>query len=117
MHPVRAVLFDLDDTLFDHSHAMSQALAALKADEPAFAAWTAEYLEARHGEVLEVLHQDVLAGRLSIDDAREERERHDVVQACACHWSVTLPVSSRLRDGAHARTPLCSMSGIASVVQ
>jgi 2-haloalkanoic acid dehalogenase type II len=75
MPRVRAVLFDLDDTLFDHSHAMSQALAALKADEPAFAAWTTEYLEARHGEVLEVLHHDVLAGRLSIDDAREERFR------------------------------------------
>jgi 2-haloalkanoic acid dehalogenase type II len=75
MPPIRAVLFDLDDTLFDHAHAMSRALAALKADEPAFATWTTEYLEARHGEVLEVLHQDVLAGRLSIDAAREERFR------------------------------------------
>ena len=75
MPAIRAVLFDLDDTLFDHGHAMGRALAALKAGEPAFATWTTEYLEARHGEVLEVLHQDVLAGRLSIDAAREERFR------------------------------------------
>jgi HAD superfamily hydrolase (TIGR01509 family) len=75
MPTIRAVLFDLDDTLFDHAHAMSHALAALRADEPAFATWTTEYLEARHGEVLEVLHQEVLAGRLSIDEAREERFR------------------------------------------
>ena len=75
MLDVRLVLFDLDDTLFDHSHATERALARLRQAEPTLAAWTSEELQTRHGEVLETLHQEVLAGALSIDAAREERFR------------------------------------------
>lgn len=72
---VRGVLFDLDDTLFDHNHATISALAELCAVEPAFLAWPAEELRARHSAMLEELHTEVVAGRVSLDDARHERFR------------------------------------------
>ena len=103
MSDVRAVLFDLDDTLFDHSHATEQALARLRRAEPALAAWTSEELQARHGAVLETLHQEVLAGALSIDAAREERFRRLLTAAASSELAarraavVAASVSRQLR--------------------
>jgi len=77
----QAVLFDLDDTLFDHAHATRAALAALHLSEPALGRWAPPELERRHAEILEVLHVEVLAGRLPIDRAREERFRRLLVAA------------------------------------
>ena len=70
---VRAVLCDLDDTLFDHRHASIAALAEVAGEEPAFGAWTAQELHRRHAAILEELHAEVLDGRRTIDDARIER--------------------------------------------
>jgi HAD superfamily hydrolase (TIGR01509 family) len=70
---VRAVLADLDDTLFDHAHATRSALARLRDAEPALTAWSPAELEGRHGEVLEALHLEVLAGARTMDEARVER--------------------------------------------
>lgn len=70
---VRAVLCDLDDTLFDHRHATQAALAELAREEPALAAWPAVELHRRHGAILEALHVEVLTGRRSVDEARLER--------------------------------------------
>ena len=65
--PVRGVLFDLDDTLFDHEHATVQALSSLRAEDSVFGLWTdAEFAE-RHSTVLEAMHLEVLAGRASIE--------------------------------------------------
>lgn len=69
----RAVLFDLDDTLFDHRHGTHQALAALQVRYPCFRGWTHEAFAARHSQLLERLHLDVLAGMLSVDEARIRR--------------------------------------------
>ncbi len=85
---VRAVLADLDDTLFDHHHATRAALAVLHADVPAFRVWPREEFEARHAEVLEVMHRAVLAGRQSIESARAERFRRlleSAAQALPAH--------------------------------
>ena len=78
---VRAVLCDLDDTLFDHTHATRAALAGVQADEPVLACWLPAELERRHAAVLELMHQDVLAGRLSIEEARAERFRRLLLEA------------------------------------
>ena len=70
---LRAVLFDLDDTLFDHRRS---ARAALDAVHRAFAGAIAfEDLERHHAHYLEEMHLEVLAGRMSLDDARRERFR------------------------------------------
>jgi HAD superfamily hydrolase (TIGR01549 family) len=72
---IRAVLFDLDDTLFDHSHAARQALVAVRESHPALAAVDAAALEQRHAEILDALHLRVLAGEIGLDEARLERFR------------------------------------------
>ncbi len=67
------LLCDLDDTLFDHQHATRAALARLQSVDPRLQQWPLEDLKARHHILLEQFHQEVLAGRLTIDEAREHR--------------------------------------------
>lgn len=67
------LLCDLDDTLFDHQHATRSALARLQASDARLQAWPLEDLKKRHHILLEQYHQEVLAGRLSVDAAREQR--------------------------------------------
>ncbi|HYN10966.1 MAG TPA: HAD family hydrolase [Vicinamibacterales bacterium] len=81
--PVRAVLCDLDDTLFDHTHASRCAVAELQRAVPDFNCWSIDEFAARHRDVLDTLHIEVLAGRLTISDARIERFRRLLV-AAAC---------------------------------
>jgi HAD superfamily hydrolase (TIGR01549 family) len=81
--PARGVLFDLDDTLFDHNFSTNCATAALRGCEPALSVWSLEELRRRHGELLETIHREVIAGRLSIDDARRERFRRLLTDAGA----------------------------------
>jgi HAD superfamily hydrolase (TIGR01549 family) len=69
----RAVLFDLDDTLFDHRHAAREALDALRITHSCFSCMPPIAFERTHGELLEALHARVLAGELGLDEARFER--------------------------------------------
>jgi HAD superfamily hydrolase (TIGR01509 family) len=70
---VNAVLFDLDDTLFDHRES---ARAALRAVHEAHAASSDfDEFERHHTHYLEEMHLEVLAGRVGLDDARRERFR------------------------------------------
>jgi putative hydrolase of the HAD superfamily len=71
----RAVLFDLDDTLFDHSYCASAALAGVRRMHECFASVDENEFERRHGEILEVLHLEVLSKRIDLDAARVERFR------------------------------------------
>jgi putative hydrolase of the HAD superfamily len=72
---VRAVLFDLDDTLFDHRHCARSALAGVRRLHGCFDRFDDAQLEQAHGRILEELHVEVLAGRLDLDSARVERFR------------------------------------------
>ncbi len=71
----RAVLFDLDDTLFDHARATRVALADLRQQEPALDRWSLDEFDRRHRVVLERWHQEVLGGRETIESARIARFR------------------------------------------
>jgi HAD superfamily hydrolase (TIGR01549 family) len=71
----RAVLFDLDDTLFDHRHAAREALRAVRESHDVLAGFDPAELDRRHAEILEVLHRRVLAKEMALDDARRERFR------------------------------------------
>ena len=102
----RAVLFDLDDTLFDHRRSARAALTALHhhhgrgTDLDAF--------EREHTKYLEVMHLEVLAGRVGLDEARRERFRH-VFQAfgIALEHPDVEAVASAYRSGyVSARRPL-----------
>jgi putative hydrolase of the HAD superfamily len=72
---LQAVLFDLDDTLFDHAHATHCALRQLQALEQGLAGWELEALRREHAAILEELHAEVLGGRMDIEAARTERFR------------------------------------------
>jgi len=72
---VRAVLFDLDDTLFDHLRCSRAALAGVAARHACFDAIDPSELERRHAGILEQLHLEVIAGRMVLDAARVERFR------------------------------------------
>lgn len=69
----RAVLFDLDDTLFDHRGSSRAALAEVHRRHAAASDF--ETFERHHARILEDLHADVLAGTRSLDNARRERFR------------------------------------------
>ena len=88
MPQVRAVLFDLDDTLIDHQHASRAAMAGVRDRFPAFQHLTLDELGAEHQRILDVLHRDVALGQRTVDDARIERYRRLFAYAGA--------------DGAHA---------------
>jgi YjjG family noncanonical pyrimidine nucleotidase len=69
----RAVLFDLDDTLFDHRRSARAALQEVHRAHAAHLDFDA--FERQHGIYLEEMHVEVLAGRIGLDDARRERFR------------------------------------------
>jgi HAD superfamily hydrolase (TIGR01549 family) len=69
------VLFDLDDTLFDHRHAARAALSVVHAEHACFQRWPLDEFEGVHARLLEDLHAGVIAGSLGIDEARTERFR------------------------------------------
>jgi HAD superfamily hydrolase (TIGR01549 family) len=74
MNTLKTVLFDLDDTLFDHRHSSRTALALFK---KRFAKQlehvSLEELERANLEILNQVHVHVLAGSLDIDAARIKR--------------------------------------------
>ncbi len=107
----RAVLFDLDDTLFDHRTSARAALSEVHrryAADVDFARF-----EDHHSHHLEDLHTEVLAGRLSIDDARRERFRRvfaavgvaldeEAVEQIAAAYRSGYVAARRVVDGAAA---------------
>jgi HAD superfamily hydrolase (TIGR01509 family) len=72
---IRAVLFDLDDTLFDHQGCAREALSAVQRSDQWLRAVAFDRLERIHSEFLEELHADVMLGRVPLEAARVERFR------------------------------------------
>ncbi|GAB3235561.1 HAD-IA family hydrolase [Hymenobacter seoulensis] len=71
--PLTTVLFDLDDTLFDHANTARAALATSTAGLPEFAGADLEALYQQYSEILEEMHPRVLAGEFTYEDARRLR--------------------------------------------
>jgi putative hydrolase of the HAD superfamily len=72
---IKAVLFDLDDTLFDHRGCARDALTAVHQSDQRLRALPFGALEEKHTTFLEALHTDVMLGRMPIEAARRERFR------------------------------------------
>src|SRR5215813_4607662 len=73
MSCMKAVLFDLDDTLFDHRHSARCGLQAWQALHPPLRQFSLEFLEQEDFRLLGEKHALVLAGTLTVDQARIER--------------------------------------------
>jgi putative hydrolase of the HAD superfamily len=80
---VRAVLFDLDDTLFDHRGCSQDALEAARRCDGSLGAMPLADLERLHSTFLEQLHADVMLGKVPLEDARRERFRRLLTAAGA----------------------------------
>jgi putative hydrolase of the HAD superfamily len=95
----KAVLFDLDDTLFDHRGCAREALTAVHQFHEHLRMMPFETLEEIHATFLEELHADVMLGRIPIDAARRERFRRllDAVGAPA-EESAAEAIAARYRD-------------------
>jgi putative hydrolase of the HAD superfamily len=73
---VKAVLFDLDDTLFDHRYSCRNGLAALKQNYDFIKSVSLKELEKDYINVLNEIHlSKVLTGLYTLDEARNERIR------------------------------------------
>ena len=70
---LKAVLFDLDDTLYDHQHSSRRALAALYGCFPVIQQVSQDEFAARHSERLEYYHLRLLSGEMTLDEARLAR--------------------------------------------
>ncbi|CAN5696559.1 pyrimidine 5'-nucleotidase [soil metagenome] len=71
----RAVLFDLDDTLFDHQYSSQCGLATLRQRYTCFQQKSLSELQQTHLRFLDTWHDKVLQGVLSLDEARTARFR------------------------------------------
>jgi putative hydrolase of the HAD superfamily len=71
MTAVRAILFDLDDTLFDHAHASQTAMRVLHAEHAPHLDYSS--FSAEHASLLEHYHLGFLRGEYSLDEARAAR--------------------------------------------
>jgi putative hydrolase of the HAD superfamily len=70
---VTTILFDLDDTLFDHMGTARAALTAVAASRNSLHGVPIEELYTRYSELLEELHPQVMTGRISYLEARQQR--------------------------------------------
>ena len=78
---IKAVLFDLDDTLFDHKFSRLKGLAALQEKYPQLQASSIDELEREHEKLLSADYDRVLDGKISIGEATTQRIR----KLCAVH--------------------------------
>jgi putative hydrolase of the HAD superfamily len=78
---IKAVLFDLDDTLFDHKFSRLNGLEALQEKYPQLKASSLADLESEHEKLLSADYERVLDGRISTVDATAQRIR----KLCSMH--------------------------------
>ncbi|MCI4371006.1 MAG: HAD family hydrolase, partial [Thermoplasmata archaeon] len=72
---MRLVLFDMDDTLFDHSFALRRALVVLWREDRRLGRRPLGSLVAEYERLLEAIHPEVLRKRRTHAEARRERFR------------------------------------------
>ncbi|HYK92653.1 MAG TPA: HAD family hydrolase [Thermoplasmata archaeon] len=91
----RLVLFDLDDTLVDHTRALRSALAAVRFLDAALRRRTVSDLAELYQRHLTAAHDSIVRGRVSADASRRERFRL-IFEACGA------PPTARLLERAIA---------------
>ena len=70
---IKVVLFDLDDTLYDHSYHIRSAIDVLRNEHPFLQQHTSDQLTDLSHRLLEEVHSQLLRGEISVDDSRRIR--------------------------------------------
>ncbi len=111
---LKAILFDLDDTLFDHRHSSRAALRVLQQHyADGLGSISLDELEAINLVILNEVHIEVLAGALNADEARVKRfgmmlgrygllPSPESLQDVADRYRARYQESRRATPGAHA---------------
>jgi putative hydrolase of the HAD superfamily len=73
LESLKGVLFDLDETLFDHKSACKQGIESLRARYPALSSRPVEHLERLFWDHLSGQYKEVLAGKIDMKASRQER--------------------------------------------
>src|SRR4030095_11238602 len=111
----RAVLFDLDDTLFDHHGCADDALAAVQQSHEVLRAMPFDALQRAHAGFLEELHGEVMLGRVPLEEARIERFRRLLLAAGAdARTDLATTLASMYRETYRARRR--AVAGAAALV-
>lgn len=100
--PVRAVLIDLDDTIFDHALTTRAAIAALRRTESFLRRRPLAQLWAEYLGLLDADTPQVLSGRMSVSEARTERWRR-VALGCGARLDPTAAAALSQEYRAHYR--------------
>jgi len=116
---IRAVLFDLDDTLFDHRLCARTALRELYDAHPVLHARAFADFERMHAMFLEELHRRVMTGELRLDIAREERFRRLFLASGAeADAAVVARAAATYRDGyKRVRQPVAGAAALLGLVK
>ena len=112
---VRAVLFDLDDTLFDHRRSAAEALRRVQAAHDAFRRIPFDEFERLHALLLEELHPEVVNARLEMNAARRERFRR-LFERCGTIAPEDLCSTTACMYRTEYLSARCAVAGAASLV-
>lgn len=82
---MKAILFDLDDTLFDHKHSRRMGLKALRRAYPPLLRASIGELEREHQKILDSTYQAVLDGKMTPQEGVTQR-----VALLCNHYGVVL---------------------------
>lgn len=91
----KVVLFDLDDTLFDHRYSARCVLQDLQSRHPSLQAHSLEFLEHEDFRILDETHASVMAGLIDVDEWRLQRMRSLFAR---CGEEITGDYARRLAD-------------------
>lgn len=72
MRPIRAIWFDLDDTLYDHTYSVCRGLDAIRRTYPTLAERTVEEMAVLYNDAINAVYGEYLSGEI---DFREMRRR------------------------------------------
>jgi HAD superfamily hydrolase (TIGR01549 family) len=109
---IKAVIFDLDDTLFDHRHSVRTALAAMQNKYDCFGGISLNDFEKLHIKLLNEIHlSKILTGEISLDEGRAMRFEQafrvlnvdpttELRQEAADFYRQNYLISTRLKPGA-----------------
>jgi putative hydrolase of the HAD superfamily len=116
---IRAVLFDLDDTLFDHRESAADALRRVQQAHDCVRDVPFDEFERQHALLLEELHPEVVGGRMDIDAARRERFRRLFQRFGATDSEARATVAARTYRGEYleARRPTAGAAALLEAVR
>ena len=77
---IKAIFFDVDDTLYDHTYHLSQGIAAIRSEYKFLQNYSQESLEDLSQRLLEEVHLELMAGNMTYEESRALRWRRFLIE-------------------------------------